>query len=226
MTWQAVYETDAQGVWAVIVVPALFLLWRATRRRPTDTPAARFVDAWAIVFAIETIVDPVATGPFVRWLGAGDTWLGQAILFLVVWLGDFRVFLLVFGVGDAEHPARAARRAAAWTFVVPLSTIVVLQLLHALRGELPGVVMWIVYETGFTTLALLLRRGMAPYPRAVLAYAATYYALWLAADVLVLAGVDAGWALRIVPNQLYYAFFVPFAYARYVATRASAQATR
>jgi DNA polymerase-3 subunit chi len=31
------------------------------------------------------------------------------------------------------------------------------------------------------------------------------------ADVLILMGVDAGWGLRVIPNQLYYAFFVPFA---------------
>jgi hypothetical protein len=26
--------------------------------------------------------------------------------------------------------------------------------------------------------------------------------------------VDAGWALRVLPNQLYYAFFVPFVWWR------------
>ena len=31
---------------------------------------------------------------------------------------------------------------------------------------------------------------------------------------LILAGVDFGWGLRVLPNQLYYAFFVPFAYLR------------
>ena len=34
--------------------------------------------------------------------------------------------------------------------------------------------------------------------------------LWATADVLILAGVDLGWALRLLPNQLYYAFTVPF----------------
>ena len=35
------------------------------------------------------------------------------------------------------------------------------------------------------------------------------------AGMLILLGVEAGWLLRILPNQLYYAFFVPFAYLRF-----------
>jgi hypothetical protein len=51
---------------------------------------------------------------------------------------------------------------------------------------------------------------------ALFGYAAAYYVLWLAADVLtVVAGLDVGWALRMVPNQLYYAFWVPFAHFRF-----------
>ena len=49
--------------------------------------------------------------------------------------------------------------------------------------------------------------------RRVLGYVAVYYALWASADVLILyGGLDVGWLLRVVPNQLYYAFFVPFAW--------------
>ena len=61
-----------------------------------------------------------------------------------------------------------------------------------------------------------MRAGTEPrlrnYLRIVLTYVAIYYALWAIADVLIIAGIDLGWALRIVPNQLYYAFWVPFAY--------------
>ena len=57
--------------------------------------------------------------------------------------------------------------------------------------------------------------------RAVLAYAVAYYALWAAADLSILAGRDAGWALRMLPNQLYYALFVPFAFSTWFALRRS-----
>ena len=45
----------------------------------------------------------------------------------------------------------------------------------------------------------------------MLGYVAAYYSLWASADVLILFEVDAGWLVRCVPNQLYYAFTVPVA---------------
>lgn len=39
------------------------------------------------------------------------------------------------------------------------------------------------------------------------------YALWVAADLLILAGADLGFGLRLLPNALYYAAFLPFVYA-------------
>jgi hypothetical protein len=245
VTWHEIYQTDAQGLWAVIVVPVLFLVWRATRGAPqapgSEARAARFVDVWSIVFGLEIVLDALVGTLLLRWLGGTDTPLGQAIVILCIWIGDFRVFFLMLGVADPTRPGRAAAEAIAWSAVIPAFAFTVLWLLHAALGELPGVVLWIVYEGAFAVLALALGRWLVParvaparpgvrrYLRAVLAWSATYYALWSASDVLVLSGIDAGWALRIVPNQLYYSFFVAFAalaFARYVSTSASAQAAR
>jgi hypothetical protein len=60
----------------------------------------------------------------------------------------------------------------------------------------------------------------------VLAFAATYYALWAFADALILAGFDAGWALRMLPNQLYYALSVPFVFFAYFPGGSRAAADR
>jgi hypothetical protein len=70
------------------------------------------------------------------------------------------------------------------------------------------------------------------YLRALLRYVELYYALWATADLLIVSRVlDWGWALRVIPNQLYYAFWVPFAYLsffspRYAATTGAAHASR
>gem|GEM_PF-5782227 len=48
---------------------------------------------------------------------------------------------------------------------------------------------------------------------AVLAFVTVQYTLWATADVLILAGHDAGFALRLAPNALYYGLFLPFVYA-------------
>jgi hypothetical protein len=53
------------------------------------------------------------------------------------------------------------------------------------------------------------------YAVAVMAFVVVYYVLWVASDALVASGVDAGWALRVVPNVLYYGVLVPFAYWRF-----------
>ena len=100
-----------------------------------------------------------------------------------------------------------------------------------------------IHELAFLALALWLRGSRLPalaapepaghraYLRRALAYVAAYYALWAAADVLILLSVELGWLLRIVPNQLYYAFWVPFAFFAFPfngprADRASAPPSR
>jgi hypothetical protein len=108
-----------------------------------------------------------------------------------------------------------------------------------LAGPLPEQVLWLIYECAFVALALWWRVRLIParrppalrFLRVVLAYVAIYYALWGVADALILAHRDVGWALRIVPNQLYYAFFVPvvwwlFFSPRYASTRSLVQARR
>jgi hypothetical protein len=237
-TWASVYNSDLQGFWALVVVPLLFLLWRwlaAGAPGPGVEPRrSRFVERWARLFALETIADPVVTGAF---------GVHQALVPFVL-LGDFRVFLLVFGVAWHERAlGNVVIAAARWTLVVPIVAWLGFRLVTLLHGPVDLTVLWLVYETAFVVLATWFRQRWVPatvtaerpevrrYLRAVLAYVILYYALWVTADVLILAGVDAGWGLRIVPNQLYYAFWVPFAWGLFMArsqnaTSASVQAVR
>ena len=244
-SWQAFYQSDLQSVLAPIVLPALFLLWRAFDRAKEDPGLAaghaRFVRGWALGFAALCIVDPLASGPGARALGLGDA-AASALLFVLVWLGDFRVFLLAFALASPTGARRGALlRAAAASFGVPIVAFSTQRALAALRGPLPAQALWLIYELAFCALALGLRAAWvkqrvaaAPlrrYLRAVLGFVATYYALWAASDVLILAGVDAGWGLRALPNQLYYGLFVPFAFLgffprAYAATSTSTQASR
>ena len=57
-SWDAFYHGELQGLWGLIVVPALFLLvrpWRRPRAAGADPRAAGFVCAWATIFALQTI---------------------------------------------------------------------------------------------------------------------------------------------------------------------------
>jgi hypothetical protein len=117
--------------------------------------------------------------------------------------------------------------------IVPIATGILFGLAQALSDDLHGLVMWMIYEFGFLLLCVYLSRVWVPqnltgeanenaagYLRAIFGYSAAYYALWLSADiVIVLFELDLGWGMRIVPNQLYYAFWAPFAYWRFFSRR-------
>jgi hypothetical protein len=225
--WRAFYQSDLQSLYALVALPAAFLVYALTRPVRSADPQARFVTLWSIAFALETILDPIATGPLAHALGLSDA-AQQAVMLGFVLLGDWRVLLLVFALAyRPERRGRAFAHSAALSLVVPILAYLGDSALRSLWPELPGQVLWLVYELGFVALALVLRRrvdrGLAAAATdaerrllpALLLYAASYYALWASADALILAGLDAGWGLRILPNQLYYAFTVPFAYFCY-----------
>ncbi len=228
--WKALYDSQVVGVWALAVLPVLFLVHLAARGfvpEPGVEPyATRFVRGWAVAFAALAALDPVATG-VLAWP-----------LLPFVLLGDYRVFALLLVVTEpGRSRATALLEAAGWTLVVPVIALATTRAIAAVAGPLPDVALWIAYETAFALLALVLIARLVParvgvgraavrgYLRAVLAVVVAYYALWAIADVLVLRGREWGWGLRIVPNLLYYGAFVPFAYWRFFAARNAASST-
>ena len=238
-SWRDWYYGDVQSLWALVAVPALWLLWRLLRGRPrgsgADPGAGPFVDAWAVVFAVVALLDPICTGPLSRALGSA--W-GTAFLILFVLLGDFRVFLLVCFLAGGQRALRPSlREAALLTPVVGTFAFSVYRIAGAAAGSVDGQLLWLVYELGFLAMLFFLRREVitarSPMPptnrevwlRRVTGYVGAYYVLWAACDVAILAGFDAGWALRALPNQLYYAWLVPFVHWSFFASSYSRRST-
>jgi hypothetical protein len=200
-SWQDFYYSAWQEPWGLLVAPFAFLVWRAFAPPPgagTVPEARRFVVAWSFLFAVLTLLDPIATGPLAKAFPDAATPLAVGF----VMLGDFRIWWL-----------------AAW-------------LVTLAAPPLPGQALWLLHETLFLVVAFAVSRRLSGrIERDVLAYAGVYYALWVACDVMILAGVDAGWLIRCVPNQLYYGLTVPFVWRRffaspYAATSASTHASR
>lgn len=233
-TWNSVYYSDLQTLYALLVIPVAFLAWRLAS--PTDETraevpaAARFVAILTLVFTVETMIDPISTGPLKRSAAIEGTIFATLIPFLFVLLGDLRVLLLAAGVAHPEKKlTENLRWAGAMMLIVPIVTGIVYGGLLLVSSDLHGLVMWMIYEFSFLVLCVYLSRVWVPkhlagqenarassYLRAIFGYSAAYYALWFSADVLiVILGLDLGWAIRIVPNQLYYAFWAPFAYWRF-----------
>ena len=155
--WRAFYQSDLQGVWLAWLAPLVFLAalpWLRTRAHPLDPSAAGFVRGWCVVFALETLLDPLATGPLARALGIAGTPAGTALVFVFVLLGDFRIFLLLFHLAARERVlAHSLRRAALWTLAVPLATLAIWGPVRLAR-ELPDQAMWLCYETLFAAAFL------------------------------------------------------------------------
>ena len=216
-SWQAFYASDVQAVYALLVVPALFLLRLLTtsRSRPAhlDAAPARFLRAYALIFTHGTLVDPIATGPLLRALGpeAGAASLALPLLFVL--LGDFRVYLLVFALASPTSELRRAfLTAAAWTLLVPSFAALGNAAVGLLHRDPPAQVLYLLHELAFCAVALVLRNRViparagraSPRLRADLRFAATYvavyYALWASADGLILTG--GGALLRNLDGRL------------------------
>ena len=230
-TWHDVYVSDLQSLWALIAVPFAFLVYQlATGTTRAGRREDVFVAFYCLGWTLETLLDPIVGGPISRALGWADGFAGTVVMFLFVLLGDLRVFVLVFGLPSED--LRYLRRAAGFTLIVPIATGVLYGSATLLADPHPQV-MWLIYELGFLAMALWLLRRWVPADvspenaevsgmlRAALGFVAVYYALWASCDLLILAGVDEGWALRMLPNQLYYALWVPFVYVRWFATKSA-----
>jgi len=235
-TWHDFYYADLQSLWALLVAPFGFLVYRLVRGETSQSAEARFLSRYTLLWAVLTMLDPIATGPLSRTLGIAGEQAGTLVMFVFVLLGDLRVFVLLFGLpaqSSSSEPAQRWRvRAVGFSLIVPLATGALYGTLSWLYPDIPGQTMWLIYEASFFAMAIWLARRAIPeavgpeHPelRALLtscaAYAATYYALWAACDIAILAGVDAAWAVRAVPNQLYYALWIPFVYFRSASLRA------
>jgi hypothetical protein len=223
--FHGLYQSPLQQLVVPAGVPALFLgFWLAAERgRRESSPARRFARLYCPLFALESVLDPLATGLLPPALSLGPA-AGAALAFAFVLLGDFRVLWLVLSLLDREPaPRAAARQAALLSLAAPAADGVGLALGVGGQG------LWLVHEVAFLSLVLWLRQILIPRRapaerrpalRAAAGYAAATYALWALSDALLLgAGLDLAWLLRILPNQLYYAFWIPFVYAVFLSRR-------
>ena len=235
-SWHDAYYSELQNLYALLVVPIAFLAWRLAApvepARAVVPQAARFISLATLVFALETMLDPIATGPLLKSPALRNTLAATLVPFVFVYLGDLRVLLVARAVMRPAEPfGRTLGFAAAASAIVPIATGVLYTVHRAIWPNADGQWMWMIYEAGFLALCVVATRVWLPresarghgidgegraFLAALFGFAAAYYALWLAADVLiVVAGLDLGWAIRMLPNLLYYAFWAPFVYSRF-----------
>jgi hypothetical protein len=160
-------------------------------------PIRNFILLWALI----STLDAWLTANHVIGLGTLPASLASIIPFLFVWAGDYRIFL-------AMDSRKFHWRGVAASLVVPI-------LAGAMTlGQTPRI-LFLTYESMFLVWILLygkltrLDRG-AP-ARRIRNLSLTFYSFWVIADVLILAlpvpASDMGFAVRVIPNVIYYGAF-------------------
>jgi hypothetical protein len=221
--FKSFYDSSWHHPGFALAAALVFVVVLAARRR--------FLVAWALLCFVETAVDAIFTG---GWSPARGTSLERPLGITFVILGDLRLFLAIEWVLSRGPRAvglpdlRALARAVPVAFVVPVLSTLPIQVLPQLFPQDDPFALhriFILYEAMFLGLWAVLRfvvfpRRLASAPPEVrrwvfglLSFFAVQYATWVLADAFILGShADVGYLLRLVPNVLYYALFVPFAY--------------
>lgn len=205
--FEALYASGWQFPWGILQLQLIALAWLLARYRAIGS---RWIAQAAVIMQLLIIADDVSKVPALDGIAAG-------IVFVI--LGDLRFLLVVERWGHRTAPP-------AWRWLgVPLAVSVLVPTMSWLfvqqAAQIANLrVLFVVHELMFAMLALgwlLASRSRGDLPTwqrqwivRLCGFEFVQYGLWVAADLIILFGVDAGFALRAIPNLMYYVAFVPF----------------
>ena len=190
-------------LWVAATLGALYGI-----RRPGLQPSMR---QFLIFLTVLSLCDAWLSSRHIYGYGTLTGAAKSAVPLFFVLAGDFRYLILVTTAqsdGSILWTSRSVGVAIALTLIVPLSSQLIMGLLP--EAHQTSRVLFLVYEIEFwlLTAALMLWHPQVranPWLRQVSAFVLLYYGLWATADAIILAtGSDLGFAVRVVPNILYY----------------------
>lgn len=210
--WKGVYESGWHHPGMAFALCALAALTIIGRVQPGALRTA------LLGFTATTALDAWLTGALSP-LPQGGPWAQSASIAFVV-LGDLRLFALVERHRADASWTKALLRAVPLSFVVPVSQALAITAAPQTFSEQRHI--YLVYELFFVVLAAGLLLGRYPsraakspalgwYSTSLVALFLAQYGLWVVSDVLILAGAEPAYGLRLVPNALYYGLFLVFA---------------
>jgi hypothetical protein len=215
--WKHAYDSPWHNPTLFIVVNVALLLV-ALR----STSAMR---SYILIFCAEILLDATLTNDASPLPRAS---LGYVAIPFVI-LGDARALVLMERLRATPStrawleadPRKPTLFAIAFAFVVP----VIAQLLRLAAPSLSGGrLLFLSYEcvallAWSAYFALRVRPALASaepsfarWASKLFLFVLAQYALWAFADVLIIAGIDGGFGVRLVPNIMYYAVFLGFAW--------------
>lgn len=204
--FETFYHSELQHPWLLwaAAIAALAFVWT---RSGLDARVRHYCTALTVL----SLVDAWWTSADVYGFGPLEGAAASAVPLFFVLAGDLR-FLLLLGIatpaGSLAVRGGALGAAAGLTILVPIASQLVI---WALPESMGGArTLFFVYEVCFVLLTLALLRlhpriREVPWLVPVCRYVVLYYSLWASADAILLAtGSDLGFALRVIPNVLYY----------------------
>ena len=204
--FETFYAGPVQHPWLLWLAGVAGVAFALTR--PGLAPELR---RYLIGLGALTLLDAWLTSNDIPGIGSLPTWASSAVPLFFVLAGDLR-YLLVVQCGApggrlAFTPGGIAG-ALGLMLVVPIASQLVVPILAG--PEATPRVLFLVYELAFfgltaTLMAFHSGTAVGRWPRVVSRFVLLYYGLWACADaIILLTGADVGFALRVVPNVLYY----------------------
>ena len=166
---------------------------------------------YCLMLVALSVCDAWLTTTDVFGLGPLPGWAATPVPLFFVLAGDLRFLALVTlarADGSLAFDARRFGVALGLTLIVPIGSQLIM---FAVPERLASArVLFLIYEVAFVVLTLALLRYRAAlreidWIRRVSRFVIVYYSLWATADLVILVlGCDLGYALRVIPNLLYY----------------------
>ncbi len=205
---KSIYDSAFHHPFVAYLV-GLVLLFDIARRLP-------FLYGYLFVFLVEILADACATGGWSPVPLGTSAYTVFSVLFIV--LGDFRYFYFAERATRLDKPFKGPLLfATAVSVIVPVVTAIMTRTIPAMQNDR---ILYLVYEPALGLIVLGLdrfryARSTAPaeikqWVHRVSVLFATGYFGWAFCDALILAGIEFGHVLRIIPNLFYYGAFLPF----------------
>lgn len=205
--FQQFYESAYQqpgALWFFLTIGLIFVLLTA-RHRPVTS-----LSKYGFVLIGISALDAGLTS---NWAQGALPGLSQGLSIFFVWMGDFRHFLLGEWLGYRSLTTRGVLRAVLIASIVPLFAFGLSRFFPA-SWPVPRS-LFLLYEVLFVFVSgawaysldrRYLMSGLGFWR--VQTFFVTTYLLWIAADILILMDLTSlGFALRVVPNLLYYSVY-------------------
>lgn len=220
--WEQIYNSKIVHPVIPLVFLGIFFIFFLRAGKP-----ARW---YFVSFTILTVTDALVTG---GWLSSFlPSFLIQILSVFFILIGDAKYYIFISLLAYNARKLSVALavpnkvslglNTVTLTLIAPFTTIAAWYARPEWFSSERNV--FLVYEVTFAVINILFRISAIPkklpdsagteygFLMRLNGYVGLQYALWALSDLLILKGQDAGFGLRMIPNLMFYVFFLPYVF--------------